>query len=128
MAVKSIVITAGEITVEAELNDSGISGLIWDALPLEATANTWGEEIYFSIPVKAGMENPVEVVEKGDIAYWGQGAAFCIFFGETPVSSGGRIIPASAVEIIGLVRSGLRQLSEVRAGDRIRVERKGACK
>ena len=125
MKKRTIIISADDTEVEAVLNDSAIAGLLFDSLPLSGNVNTWGEEIYFTVPVKAELQKPVESVEKGDIAYWGQGPAFCIFFGETPISSGGKIIPAGPVEVIGRVSSGIEALAEIRAGSRITVENKG---
>ncbi len=121
-----IVITAGGIAVEAVFEDTALAALISDNLPLSGNASTWGEEIYFTVPVKAEIQKPVEYVEKGDIAYWPQGPAFCIFFGETPISSGGKIIPAGPVEVIGRVSSGFEALAEIKAGSGITVENKGA--
>jgi uncharacterized protein len=80
--------------MEAELNDSKIAALIWEALPLSAAASTWGDEIYFAIPVKIGLENAVSVVREGDLAYWPEGSCFCIFFGKTPASTDTEIKPA----------------------------------
>jgi uncharacterized protein len=90
--------------MEAELNHTPTARKIADALPLRASFNTWGDEIYFSIPVDAALEDTArEEVEVGDLGYWPTGKAFCIFFGPTPMSSGGKIIPASAVNVIGKV-------------------------
>ncbi len=99
------IITSG-LRVEAQLNESKTAQLIWDALPIEANTNLWGEEIYFSIPVKADLEKGArEVVSAGELAYWPPGHAFCIFFGQTPASRGDEIRAASAVTIIGKVLS-----------------------
>ena len=94
-------ITAGSVTQTATLNDSACARAIYDALPLEASASTWGDEIYFEIPVKCISENLRETVELGDLGYWFQGSCFCIFFGPTPMSSGDEIRPASAVDVFG---------------------------
>lgn len=118
-----ILIEAGAIVVEAELNESRTAKLIWDALPIEATANTWGDEIYFTIPVKTGLENAVEVVEMGDLGYWPTGSAFCIFFGPTPASQGDEIRPASAVNIVGKVTADARLFKSVSAGEKVRITR-----
>lgn len=101
---REISIKAGGIEAVAELNDSKTADAIWDALPIEARGNTWGDEIYFGIPVKAGPENSKEVVDLGDIAYWPPGSAFCIFFGPTPASRGSEIRPASAVNLVGRMK------------------------
>ena len=97
-------IKIGNLSMDAELNDTHTAGKIAEALPIEASFNTWGDEIYFTIAVAAPLEESArEVVELGDLGYWPQGSAFCIFFGLTPISSPGKIVPASAVNIIGRV-------------------------
>ena len=97
-------ITVGEVALEAELNDTATAAKIGEALPIRSSFNTWGDEIYFSIPVDAELDDSArEVVEVGDLAYWPPGSAFCIFFGLTPVSEPGRIMPASAVNVVGKV-------------------------
>lgn len=116
---KKIQIITEKIQMEAELNDSKTAGMIYDALPIEAEVNTWGEEIYFSIPVKTGLENGVEVVNEGDLGYWPQGNAFCIFFGKTPVSTDEEIRPASAVNLIGRFLGKPEEWKKVRAGEKV---------
>ena len=97
-------ITVGEVALEAELNDTATAAKIGEALPMRSPFNTWGDEIYFSIPVDAELDDSSrEVVEIGDLGYWPPGSAFCIFFGLTPVSEPGRIMPASAVNVVGKV-------------------------
>lgn len=98
---KKIKIISDSVQMEAELNDSETAGLIWNELPIRGRVNTWGEEIYFEIPVEQGYENAVEVVEEGDLAYWPQGKCFCIFFGQTPASTATEIKPAGPVNIVG---------------------------
>jgi hypothetical protein len=102
---KKIIISIGDIALEAELNDSRTAGLVWDALPIEANGQTWGDEIYFRVPVDADLEDPKAVVELGDLGYWPTGHAFCIFYGRTPASGDDNIVPASPVDVIGRVIS-----------------------
>ncbi len=118
---KKIRIEAGSVKAEAELNETGTAQLIWDAMPIEASANTWGDEIYFTVPVKTGLEDAVEIVEVGDVGYWPEGPAFCIFFGPTPVSRADEIRPASAVNIIGKVVGDARVFRSVSAGETIKL-------
>jgi hypothetical protein len=107
--------------VQAMLNDenSETARAIWDALPIEARANVWGDEIYFSIPVKIGLENPKEVVELGDLGYWPPGSAFCIFFGKTPASRGDEIRPASPVNVFGRIIGDSTVFKAVSTGEKI---------
>jgi hypothetical protein len=99
--VRRIEIQAGQVTAHAELNETETAHAIWEALPIEGMANTWGDEIYFSIPLVLEMEAGQEVVQMGDLGYWPPGRAFCIFFGPTPASRGDEIRPASAVTVFG---------------------------
>ena len=121
---KKIRIITGELKVEAELNDSKTAQVIWDALPIESNNNLWGEEIYFSIPVKAGQEKGArEVVSAGELGYWPPGNAFCIFFGPTPASRGDEIRAASAVNILGKVSSDPKVFRKARDGVKITLEK-----
>ena len=121
---KKIVIKAGQVEARAELNDSGTATAIWQALPIEASANTWGEEIYFRIPVSQALEPGArELVELGDLAYWPQGEAFCIFFGATPISDPGEIRPASAVNVVGRLSDDPKAFLSVASGTSVRIDR-----
>lgn len=116
---RELKIQTGNIEAIAELNDSKTADAIWDALPIKANGNTWGDEIYFGIPVRIGGENGKEVVEMGDIAYWPPGSAFCIFFGQTPASVGSEIRPASAVNVVGRVKGDAKVFKSVRSGEQV---------
>ncbi|MGA7877944.1 MAG: cyclophilin-like fold protein [Desulfoferrobacter sp.] len=121
---RSIRITAGQISMQGELNDSPTAAAIESALPIEATARTWGDEIYFPIPVKQRLDDTAaEVVEIGDLGYWPSGRAFCIFFGPTPASRGDEIRPASAVNVVGRVAGDARALKVVADGELVRIEK-----
>jgi len=123
MSARMIRISAGQVSAEAKLNDSRTAQAVWEALPIEAKAETWGDEIYFPIGVKLGEDAPVEVVEMGDLGYWPPGHAFCIFFGKTPASRGEEIRPASPVNVLGRIASHPEVFKRVRAGARIVIER-----
>ncbi len=121
---RTIRITAGKVSAEAVLNDSPTATKIWEALPIEGRGNTWGDEIYFSIPVEAKQEKDArEVVAVGELGYWPPGTAFCIFFGRTPASTDDRPRAASAVNIIGKVRGDAIAFKAVASGTRVRLER-----
>jgi len=113
-----------DLKIEAELNESKSAQLIWEALPIEAKANLWGEEIYFAISVKTGLEQGSrEVVSLGELGYWPTGHAFCIFFGPTPASRGEEIRAASAVNVIGKVLSDPKVFRKVKEGTKVRIEK-----
>jgi hypothetical protein len=123
MADRKVRITVGKVTADAVLNDSETASAVWKALPLSVPGQTWGDEIYFGIPVKAESEDPREVVELGDLAYWPPGSAFCIFYGPTPASRGSEIRPASPVNVFGRVVGDPKVFKAVRSGTTVRVER-----
>ena len=101
---RRIVIRAGGVEVTAELDDTLTADAVWEALPFEAAASTWGDEIYFGIPVSAEEEpGSSAVVEMGAVAYWPPGSALCLFFGRTPASRGNEIRAASAVNVFGSI-------------------------
>ena len=118
-----IKITAGSVTQTALLNDSDCAKKIFAALPLDARASTWGDEIYFEIPVECGSESPRETVDLGDLGYWLAGSCFCIFFGPTPMSSGNEIRPASAVEVFGKLEGDPKAFKSVRSGENVVIEK-----
>lgn len=101
---KKIQLTIDKEVFLGELNNSATAESIFQALPIEATGSTWGDEIYFGIPVEASLEDPKESVEEGELAYWPPGKAFCIFYGLTPASIDNEIRPASAVNVIGKIK------------------------
>jgi hypothetical protein len=123
MAARTIRIIAGAVTARASLNQGATAAKIWAALPLEARASRWGEEIYFDIGLDCPPESPREVVEMGDLAFWPPGHAFCIFFGPTPASRGTEIRAASAVNVVGRVIGDATVFRQVRAGTRVTIKR-----
>ena len=120
---RRIRIAAGRVSATATLGDSRTAQALWDALPIDAKAETWGDEIYFSIPVSLAEDGARAVVELGDLGYWPPGRAFCIFFGPTPASRGDEIRPASPVNVFGRVDGDPRVFKTVRGGTAIRLDR-----
>jgi hypothetical protein len=120
---RAIVITAGQVSAEARLNESKTATAIWDALLIDAKGETWGDEIYFDIGLTVGPESPTDVVAVGDLAYWPPGRAFCIFFGPTPMSRGDEIRPAGPVNLVGRIVGDPRVFERVRAGARVTLRR-----
>ncbi len=121
---RKIKITAGDVSADATLNESPTADAVWDALPIEARGSTWGEEIYFSIPVRmAEAPDAQEVVALGDLGYWPPGTAFCIFFGRTPLSGPDEIRPASAVNVLGHLEGDPTAFKAVPSGAKVRIER-----
>ena len=120
---KKIRIRAGAIEVEAELNDTRTAQAIWETLPIKGRVNLWGDEIYFSIPLSLNLEAGQGVVNIGELGYWPDDNAFCIFFGPTPVSQGDEIRPASPVTVFGKVVGDATVFKKVAEGAKITVRR-----
>ena len=118
---RKIKIIVGKLELEAWLNETKTASKVFEALPITSTVNTWGDEIYFTIPVDAGPEDAKELVSLGDIGYWPPGKAMCLFFGKTPISRGDEIRPASPVNIIGKVEGDLKLLKKVKDGEGITI-------
>lgn len=110
---KRIRITAGSVVVTATLNDSATAGAILGALPFEAVAQLWGNEIYFDCPVTAPPEEAKAEVPSGTVAYWPPGKALCLFFGERPYSP---------VNVVGEIEGDPDVLAKVGLGEKVRVE------
>ncbi len=119
---RQIMIKAGSIKAKAEIDNSRTADAIWKALPIKGTANLWGDEVYFEIPVEMKLENGKEVVSAGDLGYWPSGSCFCIFFGPTPMSKGNEIRPASAVNVFGKVVDDLKIFKQVKEGQMVILE------
>ena len=120
---RKVTIRVENIKASAELNDSETAQEIWKALPIEGNVNIWGDEIYFSIPVKIELENAKAVVSEGDLGYWPPGTAFCIFFGPTPMSRGDEIRPASPVNVFGRIMGDAKIFKKTTSGAKIIVEK-----
>ena len=120
---RQIKIQTSSLTVIAELYNTKTAEAIWQALPFNSEVNTWGDEIYFRIPVKMELEAGQEVVNFGDLGYWPPGSAFCIFFGQTPMSNTDEIRAASAVDIFGKLVDDATVFKGVKDGEQIVVER-----
>ena len=105
------------------LNDTPTAKKLLSALPCSSSANTWGEEVYFSVPVNAGLEpDAQQVVPPGTICFWVQGKSLAIPFGPTPVSQGNECRLVTKVNLLGKLEGDPRVLKSIRDGDDIRVE------
>jgi uncharacterized protein len=111
----------GEVT--ATLLDTPTARKLLAALPCRASANTWGEEVYFSIPIKAVVEADArQVVDPGTVCFWVEGSSLALPFGRTPASKGNECRLVAPVNILGQLAENPNILASVRDGDAITVE------
>jgi len=111
-------------TLEVELLDTPTSRALLEALPFDAEAQTWGEEVYFATPVKAKLEKDArQVVEPGTVCFWTEGDAIALPYGRTPISTDERPKLASRCNVLGKLNGNPRELAKVRSGDKISVSK-----
>jgi hypothetical protein len=105
------------------LNDTPTARELFKALPCSSTANTWGDEVYFEVPVSALLESDAQqVVPPGTICFWVEGRSLAIPFGPTPVSQGDECRLVTRVNLLGRLEGDPRLLKSIRDGTEIRVE------
>ena len=117
-------IIIGEKQFHGIFNECPTARSIYEALPIESKANTWGDEIYFTINLSFELEPGASAtVQKYDLAYWPPGKAFCIFFGQTPASVPGEIRAASEVTVVGHIEAKADELRKTASGTPIRLDK-----
>jgi hypothetical protein len=121
---QKIKIIVRKSVLEAELYDTACAKAIYEKLPIEAKPNEWGDEFYFSI----GLEMPPDEtattkVKVGHMGYWPPGTALAIFFGRTPMSTGPDPVPASEVNIVGMITGDATALKKEKGAPKVRVEK-----
>jgi len=106
-------LSAGKVSMLGELNDSDTANAIRAALPIQAPARAWGQEVYFPIPVTRDEDNAQDAVPSGTLAYWPPGKCFCIFYGQRP---------ASPVNVVGRLLGAPDEWAKVKEGTEVSIE------
>jgi uncharacterized protein len=116
----------GTLTLDAELLDTPTAAAIAAALPISSSALTWGEEVYFDVPVMVAREKDARaVIVPGEIAYWPQGPAIAIGFGRTPLSQGSETRLASPCNVFAKALSSVKAMGKVKTGTKVEVSKLG---
>jgi len=117
-------IEAGNVVLLAELRDTPTSKALAGALPFEARAQTWGEEVYFTTPVSAKLEpDAKQIVEPGTVCFWTEGDALALPWGRTPISTDERPKLASRCNVLGRIEGNAADLKKIRSGEKITVSK-----
>lgn len=114
------------LELDCELNNTDTAEKIFKILPQESKVKTWGEEIYFELPLKLSNEKPTLDVEIGEIGWWPEGNCFCIFFGRTPISDTDKPKPYSEVTIVGKIKLNkdvIEKLKQIKVNTKVLLER-----
>ena len=117
-------ISAGKVDLVAELRDTPTVQALAAALPFEASAQTWGDEVYFSTPISVKLEaDAKQVVEPGTVCFWTEGDALALPFGRTPISTDEKPKLASRCNVLGSIVGDAKALAGIKSGAKVRVEK-----
>jgi hypothetical protein len=115
---------AGKLQLLVSLLDTATAKAVFEAAPFEARASTWGEEVYFTTPVRAELEaDAQQIVEPGTVCFWTEGDALALPYGRTPISTDARPKLANRCNVLGRIDGDPQELGKIRSGDKIRVSR-----
>ncbi len=120
---RKVKLTSGSVELVAELRNTPTAEAILGSLPVRSKARTWGEELYFSVPVGVDLEEDArDLVQAGELAFWVEGECIAIGFGPTPLSVGNEIRLAARTNVWADAVDDVRRLAEVQAGDDLLLE------
>ena len=124
---REIVIQSGAVAVRARLLDTPTADVVWRALPLYSTAEIWGKEVHFEVPLEAYLEADArQLVSAGEIAFSPDGDAISIAYGKTPTSRGKQIRLATPSNVFAIAYDDVAAFAAVAPGAEISVRSIGA--
>mgnify|MGYP001166304020 FL=1 len=121
---RTIIIKVNQLELKIKIDSSQLADLVWERLPIEASANLWGDEIYFKTDLDNQANELQQSVELGDVAFWPPGQAICLFYGQTPMSTPDEIRPASPVAVFGKLLDDPKLLKMVKLGQSLSLIKK----
>ncbi len=116
----------GALTLDAELFDTPTAAAVLTALPLRSAVLTWGEEVYFEVPLRVAREPDARaIVTPGEIAFWPEGPAIALGFGRTPLSKGEETRLAAPCNVFARALEDVKILGRIKAGTRVILSKLG---
>mgnify|MGYP001269340596 CR=1 FL=1 len=109
-------------TINIKLRSTKTANAIKNILPFKSIVKTWGEEIYFEIPIEESLDlenDAKDIINVGEIAYWIEGKCIAIGYGKTPISKGNEIKLAARTNIWGDALLNIKELNKIKDGDEV---------
>ena len=117
-------IAAAGVSLEIVLKETPTAKAVFAAAPFEARASTWGEEVYFTTPVRAKLEpDAQQIVEPGTVCFWTEGDALALPYGRTPISTDERPKLASRCNVVGRIEGDAGMIGKIRSGEKLTVSK-----
>ena len=118
----SINLKFSNYTLNIKLRSTNTANAIKNILPFKSIVKTWGEEIYFEIPIEESLDlenDAKDIINVGEIAYWIEGKCIAIGYGKTPISKGNEIKLAARTNIWGDALLNIKELNKIKDGDEV---------
>ena len=118
----SINLKFSNYTLNIKLRSTNTANAIKNILPFKSIVKTWGDEIYFEIPIEKNIDlesDAKDIIDLGEVAYWIDGKSIAIGYGKTPISQNNEIRLAAKTNIWGDAVLDVKELGKIRDGDEI---------
>tara|TARA_B100001245_G_scaffold231118_1_gene211544 strand:- start:229 stop:600 length:372 start_codon:yes stop_codon:yes gene_type:complete len=118
----SINLKFSTFTLNIKLRSTNTANVIKNNLPFKSIVKTWGEEIYFEVPITQDIsleKDAKDIINLGEIAYWVEGKCIAIGYGKTPISQNSEIRLAAKTNIWGDAIIDINKLRKIKDGDEV---------